>query len=206
MAFRLAPRTVWGTRRWFLGRETYDYTMSYREWFKTQYHVPTRVETNRYGIPRRVDNYSTLKDRMRDRETQKRFERERKDGKLTYKKETSLTKWSSRVYYANQFARTIWWYAQDTGALDAIDPGLAAGFQLTMGIATHAMGLIATAGAVVGGISTGQPWMAAAAALSIPIQLSNMTGGIDATIAAEELRLYFDKRDKRLAQHIYSGG
>ena len=197
MSFRLAPRTVWGTRRWFLGRETETYTLNVHESVKRYGMIqgPFPKASTPAGI--------TSQSQLRWEHTEKAYKKALLAGEATEERETKLTKWSSRVYYANQFARTIWWYAQETGALDIIDPGLAAGFRMVMGVSTHAMGLIATSGAVIGGVSTGQYWMAAAAALSLPIQMYNMMSGITESFKDEELRQYFDRRDKRLADHMY---
>ena len=175
MAFRLAPRTVWGTRRWFLGRETFEYTESYKEWYARK-NPDFDIPLKRSGLLRlrKTKNWDAMLSRLRHKPTVDRYKADRAAGKLqTEKRETNLTKWSSRVYYANQFARTIWWYAQETGATDVIavdNPELVFGFQMAMGMSTHVMGMIATSGAVIGGVATGQFWMAGAAALSLPIQ------------------------------------
>ena len=213
MAFRAAPRTVWGTRRWFLGREMITVELPEETFVNYIFREFGRGVHGRRAL---TEGGVTAQREYRDPSTGQltaygeRYEAARARGE-TIRKETKLSPgavWSSRIYYANQISRTIWWYAQNSGAMENMfsDTFLPAAANLTMGVMTGLMGMIAT-GTAVGAAIVGQQYMmAATAALSLPIQMTTLMDGIEQTWKDERLRQYFSDRDKRLAQHTYSGG
>ncbi len=216
MAFRVAPRTVWGTRRWFLGREMETVvvsTASFEEWLLSEHNLNYKGGPLRSaGIPgARGAPARAAAAAGGGKKYMAPYLKARAAGKLdvTEKRQSRGAMWSSRFYYLNQMSRTVWWYAQNTGAMDVFNekaPGASAAINLGMGVLTSAMGLIATATAVNAGIATGQPWLAASAALSMPIQMDTLFSGIEQTIKDEQLRSYFAGREKRLANHTYGEG
>lgn len=183
MAFRVNPRTVWGTRRWFLGREWYERDATYEEYIKLRF-------------PDKTAEWYARLDTQMGQTMRAEYAADKAAGEAKIKVESWQSKVSTGVYYLNQIARTVWWYATETGAAEKLlSKSDQERLNMIMGVTTSMMGLIATVGAVA---ATSNPAMATVAAFSIPIQLVNMFEGIQETDHNIRIREYHERRLKRL--------
>lgn len=215
MAFRAAPRTVWGTRRWFLGRESITVDLPeetfvqyiYREFNRGQQGKNIPLVARAAGGQTAIQEYADPQGNLKPYGAAYEAARQRGETKRTETKPSRGAVLSSRIYFANQISRTLWWYGQNSGAIENLfgDSAAPAAINMSMGILTGMMGMIATGTAISAAVVSQNYLMAATAALSIPIQMETLMVGIEQTLKDEELRDYFSRRDKRLADHMYGG-